>query len=197
LHNTVISLRTLNQSKLAFLPGSGRGKGFTLVELVIVIVLVSIVAVTAVSRYLTPSAFDAAGVRDGLITTLRAAQQAALGRSNVAATIQGVGDKWVFTANANGSVLQTMDVNSRNMVLATGSALVGAGTCAAALDTPLANDFRLRYDSQGNLSEFVNGGVTQTVTSAFNGVRVCVNDTAQYSVCVSPSGYAYVGDCDD
>ena len=78
----MITLRTLTQSKLALLPGSGQvacrtGKGFTLVELVVVIVLVSIVAVSAVSRYLTPSAFDAAGVRDGLITTLRAAQQAA------------------------------------------------------------------------------------------------------------------------
>jgi type II secretory pathway pseudopilin PulG len=168
-----------------------------LVELVVVLVLVSIVAVTVTSRYLTPNAFEAAGARDGLITILRAAQQAALGRSNVTATIQTVGDKWVFAAMAGSTVLQTMEVNKRNIVLATGSALVGAGTCAEGLDTPLANDFRVSYDSKGNLSAFVNSGVTQAVSSTFNGVRVCVNDAEQYSACVSPSGYAYTGNCDD
>lgn len=176
------------------LPGHG---GFTVVELVIVIILIGIVGAVALTRYMSSSSFNAAGAQDAIITIAHATQQASLGRSNVSFTIQSSGGNWVFAATAGGSALRTATVSTRDVILETGPAAASANTCADSFDNGVANDFELTYDNKGDLIDFTNNGGTTSVDGAFNGVRICVNDDVSLSVCVSPAGYAYPGDCDD
>jgi len=172
---------------------SCRHKGFTIIELVIVIVLLGIVAAVVFSRFMGPSGFEQAGARDAVISIARGAQQLAMGRNDVTFEIDNIGSNWVFSARAGGNVLRRAEVPANNLVLETGSTAAG-GTCAAGLDTPLSNDFVVTYDRQGNATTFTNGGAPAAVD---NGVRICINDSTALSVCISPGGFAYQGDCVD
>ncbi|MEX0965245.1 MAG: hypothetical protein WDZ52_14525 [Pseudohongiellaceae bacterium] len=55
------------------------------------------------------------------------------------------------------------------------------------------NPMTLAFGELGDLGVSGVTGNTGAITSA---VRICLNDTASESVCVSPSGFAYAGDCD-
>lgn len=181
-------------------------RGFSLVELVVVIVLAGIVAVVVIPRYVGTTAFNASAVRDGLIATIRAAQQAAMGRDAVTFEIDASGGEWIFSAKAGGNTIRSFEAPTSNVILETGSGLTtSSSTCATGFDTAVvagASAFQLTFNSQGNLALFTYDGAgppTETVdqNANFNGVRICVNDVVANSVCVSPAGYAYAGNCDD
>ncbi|MDY6982080.1 MAG: prepilin-type N-terminal cleavage/methylation domain-containing protein [Pseudomonadota bacterium] len=173
--------------------------GFTIIELVVVLVLVGITATIVAPRYMGPNAFDQSAAQDALLTTIRAAQQAALGRSNVSFAIGQAGNAWVMTVTADpgASTLRTADFPARSVILETGSAASSGDTCESGFDDAVAANFLLTFDAKGNLASFVNGANSAfTSDPAFNAVRICVNDTAASSVCVSRAGYAYAGTCD-
>lgn len=178
-----------------------KNPGFTIIELVVVIVLIGIIGLTAFSRFTSPNAFNEAAASDALITTIRAAQQASLGRSSVTFEINTVADDWQFVAKSGGTAISTTTVSTSDVKLETGSAAVLAvptDSCAAgtSFDTPV-NNFVITFDNRGNIASFSNATVgTENISGTFNGVRICVNDMVEASVCVSPAGYAYSGDCD-
>lgn len=181
------------------LPTNKSDDGFTVVELIIAIVLIGIVGAVAFSRFLSGSVFNASGAQDAIITIAHSAQQASLGRPNTSFEIDASGGDWVFSAVAGSPTvtIRSLSVPSDNVVLETGSAAATANTCANSFNTAVANDFRLTFDTTGNLVDFTNNSTTETVNASFNGVRICVNDDVSLSVCVSPAGYAHEGDCDD
>lgn len=89
-----------------------RIRGFTLVELIIILVLVGILAVAALPRFWDRDVFNSRGFYDETLSALRYAQKTAIAqRRNVCA---------IFTANS-----LTLSIASANGV-------------AAACDTPLA-----------------------------------------------------------
>jgi prepilin-type N-terminal cleavage/methylation domain-containing protein len=173
-----------------------RFRGFTVVELVVVIVLLGIVGAVVIPRFLAPNTFNEPAAQDGLLATIRAAQQAAIGRANVTFKITSDSNDWTFAALSGATTLRTLTVPVSDVKLETGSAASSANTCATGFNTAVANDFTLTFKSDGNLASFTNNGTTETVDAAFNGVRICLNDTIAVSACVSPAGYAYAGDCD-
>jgi type II secretory pathway pseudopilin PulG len=168
-----------------------------LVELVVVIILVGIVGAVIVPRFLSPSAFEISATQDGLVSTIRAAQQAAIGRADVSFLIASDTDAWTFTAKSGATALRTFQVPVNDVLLETGSAASSSDTCATGFDTAVAGDFSLAFKNDGYLDTFTNNGVTEAVDSSFNGVRICLNDSVVVSVCVSPAGYAHAGNCDD
>jgi len=175
-----------------------RPRGFTIVELVVVIVLAGIVGMVVVSRYAAPGAFAVQGTQDALLTTIRQAQQAALGRSDVTFTIDAGTGTWEFAALSGSTVLSLQEVPATDVMLETGIPAWTADTCASgsSFNTPVAA-FVLEFDNEGNLASFNNTGVgLQSMSPTFNGVRICLNDTVAYSVCVSPAGYAHEGNCE-
>lgn len=171
--------------------------GFTIIELIVVIVFLGIVGAVIVPRFLSPNAFSERAAQDGVITTIRAAQQSSLGRDAVTFEIDAAGGNWVLTAKASSNIIRTFEIPAAALILETGSAVASANSCANDFDTTVDSDFELVFDGQGNLEEFTNNGTTELVDASFNGVRICLNNTVELSVCVSPAGYAYAGNCDE
>ena len=175
-----------------------RCRGFSVIELVVVIVLTGIVGMVVISRYGPPDSFEIQGAQDALLTTIRQAQQAALGRSNVSFTIDSGAGTWEFAVSSGVDVISTQEVPSAGIKIETGSTVWTTDTCAAGSSFNTAvGSFELEFDPEGNLASFNNTGVgLQSMSPTFNGVRICLNDTVTYSVCVSPAGYAYEGNCE-
>lgn len=178
--------------------------GFTIIEMIAVVVLMGIVGVAVFSRFNSPSSFNELATKDALITGIRQAQQAALGRSNVTFAILAAADEYQFTVKAGTDVLSTLAIPSRDVVLQTGTAAPSASTCAsgAPFDQGIQG-FVIAFDNRGNIASFdydANPGVAEVngdpLVFDFNGVRICVNEVVASSVCVSPAGYAYEGNCD-
>ena len=171
-------------------------RGFTLVEAIIIIVLVGIVSAFAISRFVGGSSFNPAIVRDQIIAMARNAQQNALGRPDVELTL---------TPNAGGSEL-TLTVSDSGGVVNQQSAPLGdvslsgdintvssCGTTGGAQSISNATPMTINFGELGDLEISGVTGSTGAVTSA---LRICVNNNPVNSVCVSPSGFAYAGDCD-
>lgn len=181
--------------------------GFSVIEMIAVVMLLGIVGTVVFSRFSDPTSFNQAAVKDSLVTSIRQAQQAALGRSDVTFSIVQTADEYQFLVKSGANVLTTQTINSQNIVLQTGTAealSTATDSCAsgARFDASVQG-FVIEFDSQGNIASFdydanpMGPELNEDPPSFdFNGVRICVNDLVTASVCVSPAGYAYEGDCD-
>ncbi|MDY6982271.1 MAG: prepilin-type N-terminal cleavage/methylation domain-containing protein [Pseudomonadota bacterium] len=166
-------------------------RGFTLVELVVVIVVLGVLAVTVISRMLGSDSFDAAAARDQIVSLVRASQQKALGRRDVSLTLQPAGDALQATlealdAGGDPLVLESRTIPARGLgigyALDTASCVTGGLT---ALNTPLD----LRFEAPGNLVS-VNGSPLPDA-----GMRICIDENPALSLCISATGFAYTGNC--
>lgn len=173
-----------------------RFTGFTIVELVITIVLVSIISTAIIGRFASGDAYSAFIIRDQIISLARTAQQSSLGRESVVLNISVTGDTVNLTTEAGtGPVVQISSVDfDLEGISLTGDVNV-TDSCATSTGTAIGNspDFTIRFEELGDLGNS-GAGAGSAVTSA---VRICLNDSVTDSVCISPSGYAYGGKCDD
>lgn len=174
----------------------GRTLGFSLVELVITVLILSIISAVAISRILGGNTFNSIIVRDEIISIARTAQQNALGRADVELSITpsvGGDEVTVTTIDGSGTIeTYTMSLNSVSIsgdINETDSCESTAGADAVTSATPMTLTF-------GELGDLGNSGVTGSIGAVTTAVRICLNDTAIDSVCVSPSGFAYAGNCD-
>jgi MSHA pilin protein MshC len=167
-------------------------RGFTLVEMVVVIVLIGILSVSIIGRFLGNDAFDAAIVRDQLVTLVRSSQQKALGRREVSLTLQPAGNELQVKQEAidpEGAplVLGTRAIPARGVNI---SYALDTASCTSSGLTPLVAPLELRFEAPGNLVT-VNGAPFTA-----EGMRVCIDGNPAMSLCVSATGYAYTGNCD-
>ncbi len=174
-----------------------RQSGFSLVELVIVVTLIGIVSVVAMSRMLGPNTFNAPVARDAIIAMARAAQQNAIGHADVVLTLEVVSGELELRVEADTTLLESArvtldDVTIRADVNETDSCAVTPGATLIAPGSAMV----VEYDALGSL---LQGGPVNGVGYPFQpdgGMRLCINGAPQNSVCISPAGYAYAGDCD-
>lgn len=166
-------------------------RGFTLVELIVVIVVLGVLAVTIISRMLGSDSFDAAVARDQLVSLVRASQQKALGRRDVSLTLQPAGDALQATlealdADGDPLVLDSRTIPARGVGI--GYALDTASCLAGGL-TVLNAPLELRFEAPGNLVS-VNGNPLPDA-----GMRICLDENPALSLCISATGFAYTGSC--
>lgn len=170
--------------------------GFSIVELVVVIAILSIISVVAMSRFSRGNAFEGVIVRDQIISLARTAQQNSFGRADVVMTIQptGGGDLEIETT-ADGTTVEKITTSMSALSLTgdrnvTTSCSPGGGGSAITNANPMIFTF-------GELGDIASpSGVSGSAGDVNSGLRVCINNDANLSVCVSPSGFAYIGDCD-
>ena len=171
--------------------------GFTLVEMVIVIIIVSILSVVVISRLSNRNSFNGIIVRDQIISLARSAQQNSLGRANIELTItpNAAGSNVTIANKQGAAVITSTTLSMQSLTLEgdvnTTSSCAGGGSNTISSSAPM----RIAFGELGDLggSGVVGAGYPTAVSSA---VRVCINDEVSYSVCVSPTGFAYAGDCD-
>ncbi len=177
-------------------------RGFTMVELVIVIFLVGIISAVAMSRLLEGDIFNASVVRDQIISLARSTQQLALGRSDVALILRTNGDTLElqtvedFVDENTFTELQSASVDIRSVELA-GDVNV-ATSCSATPGTSAISNAAPMVIQFNELGDLFRGGVVGSVgypITASTAMRICVNDDPLSSVCLSPAGFAYAGDC--
>ncbi|MCG8415429.1 MAG: hypothetical protein MI746_14520, partial [Pseudomonadales bacterium] len=134
--------------------------------------------------------------RDLIISMARTAQQNSLGRASVEMTITptvGLDEATIETSDVSGTI-QTEVVRLRGVTLSGDINITDSCEATAGVDDITnAAPMTLTFGELGDLGTSGVTGSTGAVTSA---LRVCVNNVTADSVCVSPSGFAYAGDCD-
>jgi MSHA pilin protein MshC len=171
-------------------------RAYTMIEMVIVIVLLGILGIIAASRLLSGNAFNPIIIRDQIVSLARAAQQNSLGRSGVNMTLtpNAGGDELTIVTSDSGGTIQTTVLSLASALLSgdindTDSCATTPGAGSISNAAPMTIAF-------GELGDLGDSGVTGSTGAISSALRVCINDTAAMSVCVSPSGFAYAGDCD-
>jgi MSHA pilin protein MshC len=170
--------------------------GFTIIELVTVILIVGIIAAVSFARLFDSEQLNGIMVRDRIIAAARTAQQNALGRADVELTITpngGATEVTIATSDAGGTI-QSFIVSLDSVSLSgdinnTDSCAITTGAASITSSNPMT----LAFEELGDLTTSGVTGSTGTPTSA---LRICINDIINESICVSPSGFAYSGDCD-
>lgn len=171
--------------------------GYTFVELIVVIVLLSIISAVIISRMAGANAFNGIVVRDQIIALTRIAQQSSFGRANVTMTftpLPGGNDATIVATESNG-VIQSVTVPITSLTLAgdidtINSCGVTPGGDTIATSSPLV----LKFGELGSI--VASSGVGTSAGLVERSVRVCIDNDPALSVCISPLGFAYAGDCD-
>ena len=176
--------------------------GYSMVELVIAIFIIGIISAVAMSRMLEGDIFNASVVRDQIMSLARSTQQHALGRPDVALILRTNGDELElqtveeFVDENTFTELQAATIDIRSVELAgdvnvTDSCGTTPGTDAIGNTEPMVIQFN-------ELGDLFRGGVVGSVgypITASTAMRICVNDDPLNSVCLSPAGFAFAGDC--
>lgn len=178
-------------------------RGFSVIELVIVILIIGVISTVAMSRLLDGDTYNASVVRDQVISLARSGHHRALGRTDVALILRPNGDNLEVTTaedfvDANDyAVLQTSSIDARSVTVS-GDVNISA-SCASTPGTNLLSNAApmvIQYDELGDLYQ---GGVTSAVGYPFaasTAIRLCVNNDPIVSICFSPAGFAFAGDCE-
>lgn len=172
-------------------------RGFSFIELVVVIVILAVISAVFIARFAGANSFNGVVVRDQIIALTRIAQQSSFGRAGVTMTftpLPGGDDATVVVAETNGTI-ERVTVPISTLVLAgdvdiTNSCGVTAGTNAITNSSPLV----IRFGELGNI--VASSGVGTSAGAVNRSLRICINNDPVMSVCVSPTGFAYARDCD-
>ena len=177
--------------------------GFSVIELVVAILIIGVLASVAMSRLLDGDAYNAAVVRDQIISLARSGHHRALGRTDVALILRPNGnDLEVITAedfvdSNDFTALQSSSIDARSVTLR-GDVNITA-SCGLTSGTDLLSNAAPMVIQYNELGDLYRGGVTSAVgypIVASTAMRLCVNDDPIVSICFSPAGFAFAGDCE-
>lgn len=157
------------------------GRGFTLVELVLVLVLVGALAVVAVPRF-SRTTFDLAAAAGELVAAIRHTQQLAMSHSGIDRDSDGNPDRYQIAITATGYTVSLVDLDSTSSVAdpVTGAASYTESWSGMALSPAVT----LAFDGRGRPASSIGwsgNGVTVTLTLAGESTSIDVERTTGYA----------------
>lgn len=164
-----------------------QGKGFTLIELIIVVVLLSVLSALGVGLFSAPSQYHTANAVESWLNLFQYSQRQSLLKQNLTSplvlSVTRTSENWVFNLNQGTTQIDTFNIAHRNtpVRVSTSQWLSGCDSLSE-LTYPL----EVRFNGAGNRIDVTGQVVNQNL-------RLCFDDTHQ--MCVSPSGFAYGGIC--
>ena len=148
------------------------------------------------SRFVGGNSFNPIILRDQIVSLARNAQQSSLGRSDVEFSItpNPAGDEVTLESSDTNGVIETVTISMNSVSLSgdvneTDSCDTTNGTDDITDTAPMT----VVFEELGDLGV---SGVTGSTAAVSSALRVCINNEPTMSVCISPSGFAYAGDCD-
>lgn len=154
-------------------------RGFTLVELVVVILIAGILASYGGTKLASSRSFDATISRDAIISLFSNAQLSALGKSAVDVYVESDASSATFSIRVNGAKKKTKVFDTTNLEIKVGTVgFEGSPDNCVALP-PSAT---IAYDSSGEI-----------FSSDQNGIPICVDGVNV--ACIASSGFIHKGLC--
>ncbi len=164
-------------------------KGFTLIELIVVIVLISILSAVGLGLFSSADQYTARLASDRWLAGLRLAQRLSLQKQNasnlVSMTVSQSSDNWILSIDQAGMNLGEFDIEKKQLDVRV-STTDFSGPCSGL--GSVIFPFVLNFNGYGDL-------VTSVRTQINTNTRLCFIGAQTMDVCISPSGYAYEGLC--
>ena len=171
----------------ALIPSS-RGRGFTIVELVVVLLLLGILSVYAGSRFVRPSAFAPTTVAHAIVDVVRYAHQLAVSRQDALVTMtlieSGTELRLTVSTDVDGTALSET-VSHYGLTIDASS-----GAATATLDA--TTGLTLQFAASGDLDSVLIGGSTGDAAS---GAELALSGDTARTLCVYPTGYVANAAC--
>jgi MSHA pilin protein MshC len=166
-------------------------KGFTLIELIVVIIVISILSTVGISLLSGSDQYTARLASDRWLAGLRLAQRFSLQKQSasnlVVLTVSNSASQWTMSIDQGVTNLSQFSVDKEGL-LAYASTTDFSAACNS---LPLLTfPFRLNFNGYG---DSVSGSRVQVSTNQ----RICFVGATTQQLCISPSGYAYEGLCEN
>ena len=172
-------------------------KGFTLVEIIIAILLVSILSAVLIARFTDGNTFNGLVLRDQFVSSTRTAQQSAMGRADVELRLvpNASGDEVTITVLEKNGTIQSVQIPFASVDLTADSNITTSCSSSTPANSITGGSAPLIL-AFGELGEVQSASIAGSSVSSPSALRLCIDDEVEKSVCVSASGYTYIGDCD-
>lgn len=172
-------------------------RGFTLVEIIIAILIVSIMSAVVIARFTDGNTFNGLVLRDQFVSSTRTAQQSAMGRADVELRLvpNASGDEVTITVLEKNGTIQSVQIPFASVDLTADSNITTSCSSSTPANSITGGSAPLIL-AFGELGEVQSASIAGSSVVSPSALRLCIDDEVEKSVCVSPSGYAYIGDCD-
>ena len=164
-------------------------KGFTLIELIVVIILLSILGAVGIGLFSAPSQYAVKLSADQWLSQLQLAQRHSFLRQSASLPIQlsisQATNRWQMLLSQGATQLSNSDINFDSVNVHYSQTDFTSRCSSLPLITFPVNFYFAGY---GNA---VNASRVQLSTNQ----RVCLTASDTVELCISPSGYAYEGSC--
>ena len=166
-----------------------RRRGFTMVELVLVIVLVGVLSAVAIGRFAGPGVLQARAYADGMLAAMRVAQKTAIAQNRpVFVRLNAASVEICFNAACTDRVLApggSNDGSDTSLAACGGSALhycVGAPS-GVMLTAPVAMPYTFYFDQNGR--PFAGADAVGSDASSFTTIALAIvegSDTFSFTI---------------
>jgi len=175
---------------------TSRQSGFTIIEIIVTLIILAILSAMIMSRFSGGNDFNGVIIRDQLVSLIRNGRQLSLGRADVSIELEpdGAGENLSVITRDNGGVVNTTVLDMDSVGLSGDvNETDDCATTNGGNNITNGSTFTLNF---GDLGDLDASGVTGSEVAVTSALRVCIDNTPNISVCVSPAGFAYVGNCD-